>query len=179
MQRDRGLSFIRTACSWKCPRSTLVPLLYHCIPAMPPMPVFAFLCLKTWLLEADSAYLGFCLKCWRRCSSQPSADRNLVYEYPGSFLPWGAQQLVLPGLTIYLSFLANSPSLSHFITSSLVFSSLSKETTYTEILGGGRWGLGGGRGEVGVGQCFCRAHVGCSICWMDEWLAGSGAGWME
>ena len=108
---------------------------------------------RLWLLEADSAYLGFCLKCWRRCSSQPSTHRNwcMNTQAPSDFGELSASVAWLDNISF---FLANSLSLSHFITSSLVFSSLSKETTYTQILGDSGCKLGGGRVEVGVEQCF-------------------------
>ena len=149
VQRDRGLSFIRTTCSWKCLHSTLVPLLYHCTPATLPT---ANICIS---VSEDFGFWKQTLPTWAsawNAGEDVALNQKLIgisVWIPRLLPTLGSSSASVAWLDNISFFLANSLSLSHFVTSSLVFSSLSKETTYTQILGGSGCELGGGGWRLG------------------------------
>ena len=109
---------------------------------------------RLWPLEADSAYLGFCLKCWRRCGSHWGDVIGISVWIPRLLSALGssaASVAWLDNISCFLGWLSFLVSFHHFLTG--VSFTFQRNYLYWNPWWWA-WGLGGGSGEVGIGQCF-------------------------
>ena len=176
MVRAKGpWTFTHTTCSWKCPQSTLVPLLYHCTPATLPT---ASICIS---VSEDFGYWKQTLPTWAsawNAGEDVALNQALIgigVWIPRLLLTLGSSQLVLPGLIIYLfSWLTLFPCLIsslphwcflHFPKKLLTLKSL--------VIVGASWVVGGWRLGWSNVSGTCRLQY-----LLNGWMTRVG-GWMN